>query len=98
MHIGAPVVFINPVLEDKSRETIVLWDDCMSFPDLLVKVRRHASCRIDYLDRQWSRQSMALDGDLAELLQHECDHLDGVLAVSRALDGQSFSLVGQGGK
>jgi peptide deformylase len=98
MHIEKPVVFINPVLEDKSRETIVLWDDCMSFPDLLVKVSRHATCRIDYLDRQWLPQGMALEGDLSELLQHECDHLDGILAVSRALDGKSFSLVGQGGK
>ena len=98
MHIEKPVVFINPILNDKSRETMVLWDDCMSFPDLLVKVSRHKSCRIDYLDRQWSRQSMPLQGDLSELLQHECDHLDGVLAVSRALDGQSFAFRGQGGK
>ena len=98
MHIEKPVVFINPVLNEKSDETMIMWDDCMSFPDLLVKVSRHRSCRIDYLDRQWSRQSMALQGDLSELLQHECDHLDGVLAVSRALDGQSFAFRGQGGK
>lgn len=63
----------------------------MSFPELLVKVERHKSCRISYYDQNWQRQSMQLEDDLSELLQHEYDHLDGILAVSRALDAQSFA-------
>jgi peptide deformylase len=43
----------------------------------------------------WKEQEMRLEGDLSELLQHEYDHLDGILAVSRALDGHSFALRSQ---
>ena len=95
MHIGEPVVFINPVLDLKSREMMELWDDCMSFPDLLVKVHRHQRCRITYRDENWEEQSMALEDDFSELLQHEVDHLDGILAVQRAIDGRSFALRNQ---
>jgi peptide deformylase len=95
MHITAPVVFINPVIDRQSDEQVTLWDDCMSFPDLLVKVKRHKTCRISYRDRDWQKQTMLLEDDLSELLQHECDHLDGILAVSRAVDNRSFALRSQ---
>jgi len=89
-----PTVFINPVLTCKSREMIELWDDCMCFPNLLVRVLRHRACRIKYRDANWNECYMDLEGDLSELLQHECDHLDGILAVQRAVDGKSFALRG----
>lgn len=95
MHTGKPVVFINPVLDLKSTEMMELWDDCMSFPELLVKVHRHQQCRITYRDENWEEQSMILEGDLSELLQHEVDHLDGILAVQRAIDHRSFALRSQ---
>ena len=95
MHVGEPVVFFNPVLDELSPETMRLWDDCMSFPDLLVRLERHVRARIRYRDLEWSEREMRLEGPLSELLQHECDHLDGVLAVSRALDGASFALRSQ---
>ena len=92
MNIDQPVVFINPALNQMSDDQMELWDDCLSFPDLLVRVRRHRTCRIRYRDLEWREHERVLDGDLSELLQHECDHLDGVLAVARAIDGQSFAL------
>jgi peptide deformylase len=95
MYINEPKVFINPVLTQKSKERMVVWDDCMCFPDLLVKVRRHQRCGITYKDMEWKEQTMILEGDLSELLQHECDHLDGILAVSRAIDKFSFALRNQ---
>ncbi len=95
MHIDKPVVFINPVLKEKSVAVIDVWDDCMSFPDLLVKVKRHQTCTIEYHDMAGRKQRMRLAGDLSELLQHEYDHLDGILAVSRALDRHSFALRSQ---
>ena len=95
MHIDKPVVFINPIFKDNSDEMMVVWDDCMSFPDLLVKVRRHKSCTIVYKDMDFNEQQMQLVGDLSELLQHEYDHLDGILAVSRAIDPHSFALESQ---
>jgi len=95
MNIDEPIVFLNPELDDKSPELIELWDDCLSFPDLLVRVRRHRTCRVRFRDMEWRQQEMRLEDDLSELLQHECDHLDGILAVSRAIDGQSFLLRSQ---
>jgi peptide deformylase len=95
MSIDEPIVFINPILDMKSKEMITVWDDCMCFPDLLIKVERHRECRITYRDMNWREHTMMLEGDLSELLQHECDHLDGVLAVSRAVDPHSFALRSQ---
>jgi len=95
MHIDEPVVFINPVLDRMSEETFELWDDCMSFPEILVRVARHRSCRISWRDPEWKERSEVLSGDLSELLQHECDHLDGVLAVSRAVGPEAFALRSQ---
>ena len=95
MKIKVPVVFINPILDQKSPGIMTVWDDCMCFPDLLVKVERHRSCRITYRDMEWKEHAMLLEGDLSELLQHECDHLDGILAVSRAIDRFAFALKSQ---
>lgn len=90
MFIDKPVVFINPVLEFPDNEMMEVLDDCMSFPNLLVKVMRHKRCRIKYLDMEWKEQVMSLEGDLSELLQHEFDHLDGILATMRAIDNKSL--------
>jgi peptide deformylase len=95
MHIDEPVVLLNPVLDLESQEMMEVWDDCMCFPDLLVRVERHRGCRVTYRDMDWRGQTMVLEGALSELLQHECDHLDGVLAVSRAMDKHSFALRSQ---
>ena len=95
MFIDSPVVFINPVLENRSEEMIEVWDDCMCFPDLLVKVMRNKSCTVRFRDLSFKEHTMRLEDDLSELLQHEYDHLDGILAVSRAVDGRSFALRNQ---
>lgn len=90
MNIDKPVVFINPVLENLSEEQFELWDDCMSFPRLLVKVKRHKSLTIRYLDENWQEHIWEMQDDLSELLQHEYDHLDGILCTMRAIDNKSF--------
>lgn len=98
MHVdGESTTFINPELLDLSDDMIELWDDCMSFPDLLVRVRRHRSCCIRFRDLDWNECDLPLEGDFSELLQHEVDHLNGVLAVSRAIDARSFALRSQRG-
>lgn len=95
LHLGEPHVFVNPRLVACSEQLLEIWDDCMSFPELLVRVRRHAAVTIAYHDLSGEERRWALEGDLAELLQHELDHLDGVLAVARAVDGASFALRSQ---
>lgn len=82
----------NPVLSNFSTELFELWDDCMCFPGLLVKVQRHRSCTLTFFDEAWNEQIWQLNDDLSELLQHEVDHLDGILATQRAIDSKSFKI------
>ena len=90
LNIDKPFIIINPQLYDKSEELMEVWDDCLCFPDLLVKVNRHRSCKIRFFDENWDEYVWDLTGDLSELLQHEYDHLDGILATQRAVDGKSL--------
>ena len=90
MNIDKPVVFINPEITNLSTEMMELWDDCMSFPNLLVKVNRHRHLTIRFLDENWEEHTWQLSDDLSELLQHEYDHLDGILCTMRAIDEKSF--------
>ena len=90
VYIDQPIVFINPILTDLSEETFEVWDDCMCFPNLLVKLRRHVSCSIRYLDVDWQPKTMFFAGSLSELIQHEHDHLDGILSTQKAIDKDSF--------
>lgn len=85
-----PYVIINPSLEFIGEEMMELMDDCMSFPNLLVRVRRYRHCLLRYRDEHWQEQKMRMDDDMSELIQHEYDHLDGILATMRAIDNKSF--------
>lgn len=90
MNIDKPMVFINPEFSHLSDEMFDVWDDCMSFPNLLVKVKRHKAGTIKYRDENWQPQELTLKDDRSELLQHEYDHLNGILCTMRALDERSF--------
>ena len=87
---GAPYSLRNPEYEFHSGDKFQLWDDCFSFPNLLVRLERSRSVRIRYLDPQGNVRRLEAAGALSELLQHEIDHLDGILAVDRALDRDSL--------
>lgn len=90
MALDKPYVLINPVLTFPDDEKYTLLDDCMSFPGLIVRVERHRRAEISYLDEEFRPRQMRLEGDLSELLQHEYDHLNGILATMRAVDDKSF--------
>ncbi len=90
INLDKPYIIINPEIIYKSEEMFELWDDCMSFPNLLVKVKRHKKILFKYLDENWEQKEWLLEDDLSELFQHEYDHLDGILATERAIDAKSF--------
>lgn len=90
MNVDNPMVFINPKITSKSTEMFEVWDDCMCFPNLFVKVLRHKSIEIEYLDENWEKQAALFENDLSELFQHEFDHLEGILCTMRAIDSKSF--------
>ena len=81
---------INPEFDFLSEEKFRLWDDCFSFPNLLVQLERSVKVRIHYMDETGVRREVAVSGAFSELIQHEMDHLDGILAVDRPLDNNSF--------
>ncbi|OGF58303.1 MAG: formylmethionine deformylase [Candidatus Fischerbacteria bacterium RBG_13_37_8] len=95
MNIDTAIVMINPVITLRSIEMKETWETCMSFPDLYVRVLRHNKCRVEYRDIHWGERYHDVEGKLSDLLQHSMDHLNGILSVSRAIDGQSFALRSQ---
>src|SRR5262245_44897375 len=62
---------INPEIVWSSEARMELWDDCFSFPDLMVRVSRAAQIRVDYHDDRGGKQTVEAEGGLSELLQHE---------------------------
>ena len=81
---------INPTWVHKSTQTFRLWDDCFSFPHLMVYLERSSAVGIRFNDESGVIQTLEASGSLSELIQHEMDHLDGILAIDRALDKNSF--------
>ena len=76
-----PQVFINPKLLAASDARNVHEEGCLSIPDYYAEVERPASIRLSYLDRLGVEKEMEADGLLATCLQHEIDHLNGVLFI-----------------
>ena len=83
---GCSYELINPTLEWLSPETFTMWDDCFSFPNLMVKLERSKAVRLRHQDRFGLWHTIEAQDGFAELLQHEVDHLDGILSIDRALD------------
>src|SRR6266545_3410710 len=77
-------VFINPKITPLSGERSLSWEGCLSFVELLVLVPRYKRVRIDYLDRHGQPAALELEGFPARVVQHEHDHLEGILTLDRA--------------
>ena len=92
LNVGESFPLINPSITRASRETMELWDDCFSIPNLMIRVRRHVEVDVSYTDDRGAQRVMKASGALSELLQHEIDHLNGILATDRAVDGRSFAM------
>ena len=76
-----PLVFINAEVIWKSKEKSKYEEGCLSIPEYYAEVERPASVRARYLDRHGKKQEILAEGLLATVLQHEVDHLDGVLFI-----------------
>lgn len=92
MNDGTRRTLINPALADRSEVHEDYWEDCMSFPDLLARIRGTVACTLTYRDESWAEHTVRLEGDYAHLIEHEVDHLDGVLAVQRVIGDRGLAL------
>ncbi|POR53227.1 peptide deformylase [Bosea psychrotolerans] len=77
----APMVFVNPEVIWTSEETNVHEEGCLSIPEYYEEVERPASIKLRYMDLDGKSQEIAAEGLLATCLQHEVDHLNGVLFI-----------------
>ncbi|SCX21904.1 peptide deformylase [Agrobacterium rosae] len=76
-----PVVFINPEILKVSDDVSTYEEGCLSIPDYYAEVERPAALTVGYIDRDGKKQTVEADGLLATCLQHEIDHLNGVLFI-----------------
>jgi peptide deformylase len=86
LNVNQPWPLINPTIVEHSEETMVVWDACLSFLCIFFQVRRYQWIRVRYQDQTGDWQEILAESELAELLQHEIDHLDGVLALDRIIN------------
>jgi peptide deformylase len=83
VEVDRPIAMINPEIIDVGNEDFSVWDDCFSIPDILVRVSRAYRIKVRYQDTKGTSREAEFEGEHAELVQHEIDHLDGVLTVDR---------------
>jgi len=76
-----PMYFANPEIIEKADDTAPYEEGCLSVPDLYEEVERPATCRVRFLDNQNEPREMDCEGLLATCIQHEMDHLEGVLFI-----------------
>jgi len=83
-----PWPLVNPEITWRSEEKMVVWDACLSFLSIFVQVERRREIVVRYQDlrSEWKEVRASEERNLSELLQHEIDHLDGILAVDRITD------------
>ena len=83
-----PLPMINPEILERSQGKIVVWDACLSFLSIFMQVERDRKIKVSYQDLSGAAHVLQAGEELnlSELLQHEIDHLDGILAIDRVTD------------
>ena len=77
--LGFKRVMINPVIFDSSEEKCVMEEGCLSIPGIREEVERPVSIKIEYYDENWELKEESLSGIAARIVQHEYDHLEGIM-------------------
>lgn len=86
LNLDKPWPLINPEIVERSNDTVEVWDGCLSYLSIFFKVKRHTRIKVRYQSAAGAWHEIEADGDLSELLQHEIDHLEGILAIDRITD------------
>ena len=76
-----PRYFVNPVIKSKNEEKAKYEEGCLSVPDQFAEIERPNTCEVEYLDYYGKKQLLKADGLLATCIQHEMDHLEGILFI-----------------
>ena len=76
-----PRYFVNPIIKKKNKEKAKYEEGCLSVPDQFAEIERPNACEVEYLDYNGKKQILKADGLLATCIQHEMDHLEGILFI-----------------
>ena len=76
-----PRYFVNPIIKNKNEEKAKYEEGCLSVPDQFAEIERPSACELEYLDYDGKKQLLKADGLLATCIQHEMDHLEGILFI-----------------
>ena len=76
-----PMYFVNPVIKKKNEEKSKYEEGCLSVPDQFAEIERPNTCEVEYLDYEGKKQLLKAEGLLATCIQHEMDHLEGILFI-----------------
>ena len=76
-----PRYFVNPVIKNKNLNLSKYLEGCLSIPDQFAEVDRPSTCEVEYLDYNGNKKLLKTDGLLATCIQHEMDHLEGILFI-----------------
>ncbi len=76
-----PMYFVNPIIKNKNKELSTYEEGCLSVPNQFAEIDRPATCEVEYLDYYGEKKIIKADGLLATCIQHEMDHLEGILFI-----------------
>jgi peptide deformylase len=80
-NIKEPRYFVNPVIKNRNKEKARYEEGCLSVPDQFAEIERPKTCEVEYLDYEGKKKLLKADGLLATCIQHEMDHLEGILFI-----------------
>lgn len=93
--VEMPLVFVNPIITGHTDDVQVGQEGCLSFPDIFANVERWYEVDAEYTDLEGHRKSIHAKGLLSRAIQHELDHLDGILLVDRMSHVKKVALGGK---
>ena len=76
-----PRYFVNPIIKNKNQKKEKYEEGCLSVPDQFAEIERPKTCEVEFLDYNGKKQILKADGLLATCIQHEMDHLEGILFI-----------------
>ena len=76
-----PMYFVNPLIIKKNEQKTVYEEGCLSVPNQFAEIQRPSKCEVEYLDYDGNKQNLQAEGLLATCIQHEIDHLEGILFI-----------------
>tara|TARA_B100000700_G_scaffold35673_1_gene34661 strand:- start:1034 stop:1558 length:525 start_codon:yes stop_codon:yes gene_type:complete len=76
-----PMYFVNPIIKNKNSDHSTYEEGCLSVPNQFAEINRPSTCEVEYLDYNGNKKIMKASGLLATCIQHEMDHLEGILFI-----------------